>query len=217
MLSSMMLAAIPDVAFESVYDDKEDAPRFLTELEKLGVKAAAVPRWIVKKTHNANDINQSDKVLFLVRDGRDAMVSYCKFCEKKNSRQKTDYIRFWNTLTGQPHDGVNSMWHNFNRYSREKLSSVQHLTVQYEQLVTQPAAALSQVAEFIGAEIVQSRLDLVSFDRLHVINPNFYRKGTIGSSIEAGPQALKWLMPHIRSELGKLGYLTESFAMGAGI
>lgn len=217
MLSSMMLATIQNISFESVYENNnDDAPRFLAELKKLGVEPSMSPEWIIKKTHDVNDINHSDPVIWLVREGRDAMVSYWKFHENEENC-KIDPIDFWKTRKGPSNNGVLAMWHDFNNAVVKKLRSTNHLMLRYEDLVSSPTDSLSKVARLLSTTIDKSRLKLVSFDNLHAVNSVFYRKGTVGSATDAGPAALSWLTSHMRPELVKLGYLAESFTMGAGI
>jgi hypothetical protein len=216
MLASMMLASMPDVSFESAYDGEDDAPRFLRELDKLGVKPSPSPRWVIKKTHDIAHVNSEEKVIWLVRDGCDAMVSYWKHHERVNAIA-IDPIDFFRTRSGPANDGVCAMWDEFVRYAQLKLSITDHVTIRYEDLVIDPVDTLAKVAGFLDTSFDDTRLSLVSFDRLHAVNSGFYRKGTIGSSAEIGVMALKWLHQKMRPELSRLGYLSDSFSKGAGI
>lgn len=215
MLSSMMLATIDGLSFESVYKDDQDAPRFLAELNKLGVKPSLSPKWLVRKTHNAADVTSGDTVIWIIRDGRDAMTSYWKYYEKVN-KCNIDPIEFWKTRTGPASDGVTTMWHEQAKYVRDHVSRC--FPVRYEDLIHFPERTMFRIANILGCPAELQRLSLVSFDRLHGVNPGFYRKGRVGTHAELPANALHWLTEKMKKELTRLDYLDPSHTgMGAGI
>jgi len=220
MLASMALASIDDISFESVYEDKEDEPRFLAEMELLGVHRLPEPRWMLRKTHSMPDVQPQDRVIWLIRDGRDAMTSYWHYWRKINHSQLAP-VDFWKTLTGPARDGTRSMWHEHMRHVRDAIMPTDHIVVRYEELVNSPRLAMGSIAQFLHAHFDGNRLEKVSFDKLQSLTPWFYRKGKIGSYVELPELALEWLNSRLHGELKRFGYLDEpwqdAFKGGAGI
>lgn len=161
---------------QSVYDDAEfsnDTLRDAVGHEPVGddpaqflSRAQQERRRLYVKTH---ELPPGDRhpVIYVVRDGRAAVVSYIHFLREIMKRDVTArdvicgkvgvswsrHVRAW---TLPPRPGT--------------------LVVRYEDLVIGEAGTLKKISAFIG--VPQSQEFDVSFDRLHALSPSFFRSGS---------------------------------------
>jgi len=207
MLSSMMLASLSNVSFESIYKNTIDEPRLLRELGELGVKPSAEPNWKIIKTHRWNHVPDSDKVIWLVRDGRDAMCSYWFYhlTMHKDTKFKNP-IDYWKSLDGDPLNGVISQWHNHIRAVKDLVYKRDSLVLKYEDIVNNPSGEISKVGSFLSEKVDVNKLSSVTFDRLNSVNGQFFRKGKIGGFKELPEKAVEYLEREMSSVLKMTGY-----------
>jgi hypothetical protein len=132
-------------------------------------------------------------VIYLVRDGRDAMVSYWHFCNQRDGTDIPflDFIRL--SRAKQGHFG---RWHDhvvgwLNAPIKNKL------IVRYEDLKTDTLVQLKRVLDFLEIDveksIMQEAIEKASFESMKRLektkgfnleqlkNVNFVRKGKVGS------------------------------------
>lgn len=204
MLSSMALASIPGCGFESVYKEDHDAPRFLGELDKLGIKPPPDPKVTLVKTHHWHEPVPT-KIIWLLRDGRDALASYWHLREKNT--QYRDPISFWTALSyGDPARGVGARWDYYVLYVDRLLAGRDRLEVRYEVLKAHPEREMERVADYIGLKFDPSGLDRVAFQKVHSVNPKFYRQGLIGGYKYLYRQAVDYLERELGPTLRSVGY-----------
>lgn len=204
MLASMALAAIPGCGFDSVYDHDNDVPRFLAEMEKLSIKPPTNPTVQLLKTHHWYE-PIPEKIIWLMRDGRDALTSYWHFRDKNT--QYKDPVSFWTALSyGDPARGVGVRWDVYVKHIQKLLEGRNHLEVRYEALKTHPEREVQRVAEYVGLKCEPDRLSLVNFNRAHEINPTFYRLGYVGGHKELYQRAKDYLELELGPTLRVMGY-----------
>lgn len=119
------------------------------------------------------------KVIFLVRDPRDLLVSYYFH----RSKRTTGEFRFEGDLDDFLSAGiVESLVAFYNAWARQKEVPAGFLLVRYEDIHADPAGQLRRVLDFIGVEgvdddAIMRAVDLSSFDRMQEIERTGSRRG----------------------------------------
>ncbi len=136
--------------------------------------------------------------IYLVRDGRDAMVSYAHFIlhTQRGIETGSDRTAFLDAL-----QELITTDHQFGGWTSNVLSwrarAGQTVFVKYEDLVADPLGMMQRSLASLGmGEAVRLRQgDLPSFDELHRMFPWFFRKGKSGgwrSEMPADLEELFW-------------------------
>lgn len=176
------------------------------------------------KTHELP--TDSNPAIYLIRDGRDVLVSYARFLYSFNQRHKTlrwlenqlglnsfrsilrDLIRCAPLLDEQ----------NFGGWSNNALAWTQRrkhgftFIVRYEDLVINPEAWLAKALEALQLTIEPvSKHPPPGFDALHAQWPQFFRKGKIGGWQDEMSEALEELFWNHQAEaMNFFGYQRTS-------
>lgn len=162
------------------------------------------------------------RVIYLMRDGRDVMVSYFHHLSAmgRGGLDIVDFIRDFKPRWGRWHEHVEA-WTR-NPYG------AQMLIVTYEELVRSTLSQLKRICDFAGVERTDDRLQRVvestSFEALRhheEVDPNFresrswpaearfFRRGQVGSfRDELTQEAQGEFLKQARSMLERFGYLT---------
>jgi len=163
------------------------------------------------------------KVVYLLRDGRDVMVSYLHFHEAKADK-KLDFLTYVSAETPlyPCHWAVHvDAW-------LENPYHAQRLQIRYEDLLSDPVSELKRFCEFAGISRDQRYLTAIaeaaSFRNLHDIEARtgfgwpvpqfprdkfFFRRGKSGSyKDEMPPEVLERFLQHSGETLRRCGYLT---------
>jgi hypothetical protein len=168
------------------------------------------------KTHHVPQ-RQYRRVVWLVRDGRDATVSYYHFL---NARQK-HAVSFQALVEG----GKNAPRISWQEHSHQWLSNpfgAELITLKYEDLLENPLPALKRFCEFAGHERSDDDLrqiaERASFERLRQreravagaaakpANSAFFRRGVKGSHRdEMPPEVLASFLERAGGTLQRLG------------
>jgi hypothetical protein len=168
------------------------------------------------------------RVVYLLRDGRDAMVSYFHFLETMR-RQKLDFLELVNTGVSK----IPCKWHQHVTAWLDNPHGAEMMVIKYEDLVSQPVAQLERFCRFINldrerghleaaAEAAQFRNLRAKEARLGLERPGiwpadkfFYRRGVVGSYKDEMPaDVLRAFMSDAAETLGRNGYVAEEFAGG---
>jgi hypothetical protein len=163
------------------------------------------------------------RVVYLLRDGRDAMVSYRHYREAVDGIDY-DFLKFVSpeTVLHPCHwaEHVNAWMHNPYH--------AQMLVIKYEKLLREPVSELERLCEFACISRERSHLtavaSAVSFGNLRArevqtgfgrpdvtLRPNkyFFRRGVAGShKDEMPPEVLKKFLEHAGETLRRCGYAT---------
>lgn len=162
------------------------------------------------------------KVILLVRDPRDALVSnyfHNKYRGKVFDGTLGEYVR-------RPRGGLSSLLGYYNIWASQRDTPTGFLLVKYEDLHRRPADALSEIADFIGigavdSATIQNAIDASSFDKMRNLEASQgygerrlqpgdpsdqrsfkTRKGKAGSyKEEFSAEDLAWLEDRIELEL----------------
>jgi hypothetical protein len=170
------------------------------------------------KTHDLPKSHYK-KVIHIVRDGRDAMVSYFAM----NKALGLDV-----TLDEMVIEGKNVFpckWYKFIEKWQENPFGAQILQIKYEDLIYDPLVQLKSISEFIGVrrpiEILEKCVVGSSFDQMRAKemeygynntkwnkNEKFIRKGKIGSFKDEMSESLQTsFLQEAHSQLKTCGYI----------
>lgn len=151
---------------------------------------------MVFKTHDLPNIKYK-RVIHLVRDGRDAMLSYYKM---EVNRDKS----FKYSLADMIKEGKGvypAKWYMHTNLWLENKYNAELITLKYEDLLNRPLKAMKKLSDFLKVEITEERLDAIykanhinilrqkvsdygwDYDYIYKnkTSQSFFRKGTTGS------------------------------------
>lgn len=141
------------------------------------------------KTHRQRDaqIEAADKAICLVRDGRDALVSWARM------RSEVDGTQFRPQLQAMMEDRAETgtgLWGR-NVLSWLQPRSSHRFVLSYEDLVSDPRAAARRAMGAMAPDIaLLEGVELPTFDELRRVDDSFFRRGVIGSHRDELPDDL---------------------------
>lgn len=161
------------------------------------------------KTHRVGDADDPSAAIYLVRDGRDSLVSYAHFV-KSQREAKYESLTYEETLTAL----IDRDDHPFGSWSgnvrawtgREAPTEV----IRFEDLVKDPVGTVQDAAQALGLSLPKPSGDPPSFEELRKQNPGLYRRGSVGSWKSELPADLEesfWQLHGAQMEA--LGYSRE--------
>ncbi len=152
---------------------------------------AASPDPYIVKTHELPPENDHPAV-YLVRDGRDTLVSYAHFIlyTANGIEVGSDRAAFLRVLreiiTSNDHFG--GWGPNALAWQQRKAPTA---TIRFEDPVADPGAVLQQALATLGQEAaVRGGESMPSFEDLHAVIPWFFRKGKVGAWRDEMPDEL---------------------------
>ena len=183
----VILNSVFDIKTYSIYDDKGDIGADEKTSEVVGheflpenfdiKKARDEEKTYYIKTHELLDdrINEKDKVIYLIRDGRESTLSLTKH-ENTFSSLNLNIIDtiYGNTFIGSWGDHVKS-WDPKNRKNT--------LLIKFETLIKEPIKYIKTLSEFLHTQPIGDKIP--TFNELKKINPKFFRSGKTNSWEEA--------------------------------
>lgn len=149
----------------------------------------------VIKTHELfSDDYAADKAIVLLRDGRDATVSF--YHHQKNFGNK---IGMEDIIDGSP---LGFSWAQHEKSWREAADQgVEILFLRFEDFVRDPESAISTISDFLAIEA--SKVHIPTFEELNKLSPNFFRQGKSAAYSDAmnnETQRYFWLVNGQRME-----------------
>jgi hypothetical protein len=179
----VILNSIFNIKTHSIYDDKFDigadgktskvvGHEFLPDdFDVQKIRADKEPFYL--KTHELPDsrISESDKVIYLIRDGRDSVLSFTKYLNTFFMKDKgTIDVINGDTVVGAWGDHV-AAWN-----PKEKSNT---LLIRFERLVQNPSSFIEKIGDFLNLKPNSGTIP--TFSELHEINPQFFRSGKLNS------------------------------------
>jgi hypothetical protein len=140
---------------------------YVGEWPEFHERAAASDELFLVKTHEPP--GDEGKAIYIVRDGRAAMVSFFHFLCEVRQRSDIDMPR---VIEGRVPFGS---WSN-HLSAWNPLARPDTLLVRFEDLVAEPAAPAARIAEFLGIDQVAGWHNEI--DRLRGVFPGFFRFGS---------------------------------------
>jgi hypothetical protein len=157
----------------------------------------------IVKTH---DMPTDDHpAIYLVRDGRDALVSHARFVldyDRPPDNPETYYGTVRRLIEASPFGGWGA---NVEAWTTRRESTV---VVRFEELIAAPLHELRRAISAIGCELPEIRsTDPPAFAELHRKIPQFFRAGRVGAWREELPGNLHALFWHRHGDaMHKMGY-----------
>jgi len=164
----------------------------------------------VIKTHRQrdDDVDPSDRVIHLVRDGRDALVSWAR----QNSEDDPDQFEAaLESMIDRTNERGTGSW------GANVLSWLQHpqanrVLLRYEELVAEPAASVDELVAWIAPDLRAIDGAIIpTFDELHAVDNRFFRRGVTGNHRDELPESLSqrfWARADNVTAMAALGYQT---------
>lgn len=166
----------------SIYDDRFDigadkklsdvvGHEFLPDGFELE-QARRSDKTFILKTHDyPTEVCVDDKIIYLLRDGRESVLSFYNFHKDYMSSHKC----LLDIIDGDTQYGG---WgeHILAWAPGTRLNT---LLIKFEELVRDPLGHIARIADFTGFSAVSSSLP--TFDELHVTSPMFFRSGKTDS------------------------------------
>jgi hypothetical protein len=160
------------------------------------------------KTHRPRDedVDAADQALCLVRDGRDALVSWARQRSEGDTRGYEDELR---TLIGMPHTRGAGRWgHNVSSWLEPGVPG--RVVLRFEELVHAPRDAVTgAMALVLPGMTPAGDAAIPSFADLRAVDDRFFRRGISGAHRDELPEELHkafWAQPDNRAAMNLLGY-----------
>jgi hypothetical protein len=168
------------------------------------LRASAATHFI--KTHRQRDerIHREDRAICLVRDGRDALVSYACLQSEQDGAFEHHLRAAIETTEPRGTGGWGA-----NVLSWLQPPSANHTLLRYEDLIREPADAVQGALGQLSLQLSTTGNQLPTFADLAMADPNFFRKGAPGAwQTEMPPELIDlfWSRPDNRAAMNLLGY-----------
>jgi hypothetical protein len=164
------------------------------------------------KTHGLPG-DDADPAIYIVRDGRDALVSHAHFILAFNRKAPTPVAtpeRFRNTLRELIVGGASASG-SWGKHVETWLTRANTAMVRYEDLVADPTAAADRALASIGLRLTPIADAITPFEELRNVDPKFFRRGGVGAHLDEFPPDLLDLFWNTYGEtMTRLGYTRES-------
>ena len=142
----------------------------------------ASPRPAIVKTHDVR-VADSHPAIYLIRDGRDALVSYAHFVialVQKQTPEAAGHQSFHDTLRDLilqncPNYGT---WSDSVRFWTARPNTA---VVRYEDLVRDPGGEADRAFAKIGVSVKRVSEELPTFEKMKQENTRIVRRGVVGS------------------------------------
>jgi hypothetical protein len=163
------------------------------------------------KTHRRRDYDvcDVDAALYLVRDGRDALVSFARQRSEDAPERYHDALR---ALIDRHTGGTASWGQNVLSWLHpaEPARLPKIGLMRFEELTQDPIAAVTNAVNRVAPDLPQrAEVTLPAFDELQQIDGGFFRRGVVGTHREemtAELEELFWSYEDNRDGMERLGY-----------
>jgi hypothetical protein len=167
------------------------------------------------KTHGLPGDRDDTSAIYLVRDGRDAAVSYAHWAKDRGMKRfaSLDFEQVLKRtikhgpsprpLVGQVPPGVTWSDHVRAWTSRRPPPAA----IRFETLIEDPLSVVGDAVRSLGIDVPNPRCEIPSFDELRRRNPVTYRRGEVGAWKDEMPAPLQDLFWELHGEqMEALGY-----------
>jgi Sulfotransferase domain len=160
------------------------------------------------KTHRPrdDDVDDADGAICLVRDGRDALVSWARQRCEVNGCRYEDELR---SLVTRPDTRGAGQWGR-NVSSWLVPGAPQRVALRFEDLIHAPGDMVTAATALVAPGLVPERDAVIpSFADLHAIDDRFFRRGITGTHNDELPADLHqafWDQPDNRAAMELLRY-----------
>lgn len=148
------------------------------------------------KSHTKNDAyHLNRKAIYIVRDGRDALVSHAHFHKASRNDERLFEDILQRLITGKlPSYDVCEYWFNWAKHVRAWLTRpAPTALIRFEELIENPRELLAMAFEHLGFYLKDTGNPIPAFDELHAKDSTLFRRGSVGSYRDEMPDALQHL------------------------
>lgn len=133
------------------------------------------------KTHDLPDANH--RAIYLVRDGRDVLVSYTWFSLINHGGRRREDIddKAFRTAMYNLMMDRRSPYGVWSQNVHAWMQRPRTMTVRFEDLIAQPIECVDRVISRLRLPLQRVEADLPSFEDLHAHKPRIFRRGAVGS------------------------------------
>jgi hypothetical protein len=184
----------------------EDRPGTIDEM-----RSAATLHLV--KTHSARHaaVAEEDRAICLVRDGRDAVVSWARLRAAPGEQPYRDQLE---TVIARPRDRGAGHWDSgswgTNVLSWLRPPAPHRRLLRFEDLVRDPVPAVAAAIDALAPELeAQPAVAIPSFAELNALDGGFFRRGVVGTHAEELPDDLErafWAREDNAAAMDLLGY-----------
>jgi hypothetical protein len=170
-------------------DVAPDDPSLHLSLDSIdSLRARKAPVFV--KTHRLAEAHDESPAVYLVRDGRDSLVSYAHFVKAREEKafRSLSYEEALTALLEREAHPYGSWSANVRAWTRRDAPTA---IVRFEELVEDPGGAARGAVESLGVSLPAPTGELPSFDELHERNPIVFRRGKVGSWTSEMPPHLE--------------------------
>jgi hypothetical protein len=210
----IILHRLYGIRTSTVYDVDGVAERLGAELigytgrpgSLADMRASDEPHFI--KTHRQRDadVDENDPAICLVRDGRDALVSWARQASEEDPNNYEAELRA--KISRVSTTGTGSWGSNVLSWLRPP--APHRIVLRYEDLIRDPRAAVTPIIAAVAPALAQRpNAAIPSLDELRRHDDRFFRRGRIGShhdELPAGPHELFWSRSDNQAAMTLLGY-----------
>lgn len=145
------------------------------------------------KTHRRrdHDVCDVDAALYLVRDGRDALVSFAPQRSEEAPERYRDELR---ALIDRHTGGTASWGQNVLSWLQPHEPIRAPVLIRFEDLTQDSVATVTDAVGRVAPNLLrQAEVALPAFDELHQLDRGFFRRGVVGSHRDEMPAELEEL------------------------
>jgi hypothetical protein len=159
------------------------------------------------KTHRQRDdrIHEGDKAICLVRDGRDALVSWAR--HRSESDPRTFEAHLEEMISTRAERGTGGWGKNILSWLQP--SAEHRIVLRYADLIAEPTATVMRAVDALGLDLQPRREALIpGFMELHRVDRGFFRRGINGSYLDEMPENLLdlfWSKPENAAAMALIG------------
>jgi hypothetical protein len=164
---------------------------------------------IFLKTHRVVDAADPSPAIYIVRDGRDSLVSYAHFVEAQGEPQfeSSSFEEALATLIERENHDYGSWSANVRAWTGRDASTA---VIRFEELIADPVATVRGAAESLGVRLRKPVREPPDFERLREKDPGLYRRGKVGAWRSELPAELEQRFWQLHgTEMEALGYSRE--------
>lgn len=163
------------------------------------------------KTHRRRgyDVAEGDRSLYVVRDGRDALVSFARQRAEGDPGRYRDELR---SLIDRRRGGTAGWGQNVLSWlpPADSAAPASEVVIRFEDLIADPVRVVTDAVSRVASELsTRSAAAVPTFDQLHDVDPQFFRSGVSGTyrdELPADLEDLFWSYEDNRLAMNLLGY-----------
>jgi hypothetical protein len=166
----------------------------------------AISEPVFVKTHRLADPGDDSPVVYLVRDGRDAVTSYARFAVLNGAPGFEDrtFEEATEALIARRDDEIGGWSANVRSWTRRDAPTA---IVRFEELIEDPLATIRAGVESLGISLPETSGPPPSFDQLREEDPVLFPRGEVGAWKSEMPDRLLRLFWRLHgAEMLVMGY-----------